>query len=202
MGKGATDDRIGGDYTGSTAMTKPESKNTEPPRRPGLRALAQSMPRVAAAAGIKRGFGHGALFSRWSDIVGAMLAQSSMPERLTFARGRRDDGTLHIRVEGALALELQHLESLVIERINGFFGYRAVARLALRQGPLPRAKRTRPAPAPRRLTEEEDRALSARVAAVADPELRAGLERLGRSLLAHAPDPGAPPVLPPPRKKA
>ncbi|MBM3597074.1 MAG: DUF721 domain-containing protein [Alphaproteobacteria bacterium] len=185
------------------ADSKPaDSKPGEAPqRRPGLRALAQSVPRVTAASGMKRGFGQAALFSRWSDIVGAMLAESSLPERLIFPRGQRHDGTLHIRVEGPLALELQHLEPIVVERINSFFGYHAVARLALRQGPLPRPNVRRPKPPVPSLTAAQERDISARVAAVADPDLRERLAELGRSLAAKARNPAASPPARPTGKK-
>jgi hypothetical protein len=174
-------------------MTKPADKApaAESLRRPGLRALALAVPRVTAAAGVKRGFARAAVISHWGEIVGSQLARGSLPERLIFPRGQRNEGTLHIRVDGPLALELQHLEPLVVERINGFFGYRAVARLALRQGPLPRPKVRPKAPPPRALTPTEEKNLAARVAAVADPELRAVLERLGRSLLGESRNPAA-----------
>lgn len=189
------------DYNSNHAMTKPtaplppKAAATEPVRRPGLRALATAVPRVTAAAGVRRGFARAQVISHWSEIVGVQLARHSLPERLIFPRGQRHEGTLHIRIEGALALELQHLEPLVIERINGFFGFRAVARLALRQGPLPRVRPRPKIVPPRRLSAAEENGLAARVAAVSDPDLRAALERLGRSILGDSRN-SAPPGFP------
>ena len=68
----------------------------------------------------------------------------------------------------------------MIERINGYLGYRAVARLRLQQGPVSRAK-ARPRP-PARLTPAQEAELKARVAGLADAELGAALERLGRAV--------------------
>jgi hypothetical protein len=68
----------------------------------------------------------------------------------------------------------RHLEPIIIERINGFFGYRAVARLAIRQGPLPQ----RPTPRltePRALTRTETAALEQGVQTVEDPDLCASV---------------------------
>ena len=57
----------------------------------------------------------------------------------------REPGTLVLRVEGPAAIEIQHLADVICERVNRFLGWRAVARLALRQAPLRRAEReTRP----------------------------------------------------------
>jgi hypothetical protein len=70
---------------------------------------------------------------------------------------RREDpdsvGTLAVRVEGAYAIELQHLAPIVMERVNRYFGWRCVGRIAIRQGPVtPRA-------APPRVIEPETAAV-------------------------------------------
>ena len=84
---------------------------------------------------------------------------------------------------GAIALELQHLEPQIVERINGFFGYRAVAKIKLiHAAPLTIQK---PAVRPRDLTMDEELSVMTTTAAVEDEELRATLERFGRSLLAR-----------------
>ncbi len=151
----------------------------EAPRTGGVRHLAGFLPRLTRTALGKRGFAEGGIVTDWAAIVGPHLAAGSLPERLSFPRGARRDGTLQVRVAGALALELQHLEPVVIERINGYFGYRAVTRLKIRQGPLPRG-RARPAPmAPDPAVARE---VDAAVAEVADPRLRAALAGFGRAL--------------------
>jgi hypothetical protein len=78
---------------------------------------------------------------------------------------------------------LQHRAPLVIERINNFFGRSAIARLVLVQGSPPLPARSRRAP-PAPLGADEAKALEARLAQVADPELRAALAGLGHLVLA------------------
>jgi hypothetical protein len=145
-----------------------------------LRAIAAEIPRIAGAALGKRGFGEAQLVTQWDAVIGAELAAKLAPERLTFPRGERKNGTLRLRVASAFATEAQHLEPVLIERINAFFGYGAVARLTLMQGPAPNAV---PAtPPPRRLTAAEQGAIDARVAGIRDPELRDALARLGTAV--------------------
>ena len=88
----------------------------------------------------KRGFAEARILSDWPVIVGERFAAVTLPEKLTFPRGNtgggKRDGLLHVRVGAPLATELQHLEPQIIERINGYFGYNAVARLKLIQGPV------------------------------------------------------------------
>ncbi len=149
-------------------------------RRGGLRALGAEIPRIAGAALGKRGFGEAQLVTQWEAVIGQDLAEKLSPERISFPRGERRNGTLRLRVASAFATEAQHLEPVLIERINAFFGYGAVAQLAFVQGPSLNAK-----PAPprlRKLSVEEQSAIDARVAGVADPELRAALSRLGTAV--------------------
>ncbi len=151
----------------------------------GLLAIATTLQRVTASARDKRGLPEPALVERWSAIVGPTLAGQCAPQRLVRGPGGTD-GTLHLGVSGPLALELQHLEPQLLERINGFFGFRAVARLSLHQV-APRLAKTPPKPRPQP-TPRQATALATRLAAIDDPQLRACLGRLGLSVLARSPD--------------
>ncbi len=155
-----------------------------PPRRnKSLRAVAAEADRVTGPIRRKRGLAEAALMSEWPDIIGAALAAECVPLRI--ARGADGTGgTLHIRVSGALALELQHLQPQVIERINGYFGYQAIARIALQQGPIvARKPAARPAAPPP--SDEDAAALAAQLDSIADVELRHALDALGRGVLSR-----------------
>ncbi|MBM3506173.1 MAG: DUF721 domain-containing protein [Alphaproteobacteria bacterium] len=165
---------------------------SQPIRPGGIHALGTVVPKAATPALRRRGFAQAAIVGRWSEVVGAELAAQSAPERLVFPRdGQAGGATLHVRASGVLALELQHLAPIVLERINGFFGYPAVARLALHQAPLP-AKPNRPKKAaPRSLSAAETDAIDAAVARLDDERLREKLKALGRRVAAaQKPKPG------------
>ncbi len=147
------------------------------------------MSKVTRAAFRRRGFAQAGVITQWPAIVGEELAACSAPERLTFPPGEGSGGTLHVRVSGGFALELQHLEPVVVDRINTYFGYRAVRRLAMKQGPLPEVKR-RPRRKTRRLSDAENAKLDENVAATSDAELRAALRDLGHGLAADDEAPG------------
>ncbi len=143
----------------------------------GLRALAVSLPKVTGKAFGRGGLALSGLIADWPSIVGAELAAVTLPRNLD----KRGEGTLTLRVASAHALAVQHLEPLVLERVNGYLGHRAVTRLFLQQGPIAGAKpRARPAPPP--LTTEQKAALEARVGTVEDDQLRDALKRLGRAV--------------------
>jgi hypothetical protein len=147
-------------------------------RRSGLRPIGEAASRIAAPV-VSRGGGGvlARLKAEWSAVAGAELAAQTWPEKL----GR--DGALKLRVAPGFALDLQHRASLVIDRINVFFGRAAVTRLVLVQGLLPLAGlkpadsgSRRPAALP---TGDDAGTLDSRLAGINDPELRAALARLG-----------------------
>ena len=149
----------------------------------GPRALATAITRLTAPVFGRRGFAQGAVVNEWAAIVGVHLAAHTAPEKIIPAEGGREEGTLHLRVDsGALAIELQHLEPQLIERVNGYFGYRAVSRVKLAQGPLPR-RREKPGTATRDLDLFEEKDLASRLDGVDDTDLRAALESLGRAVI-------------------
>ncbi|HEV3395387.1 MAG TPA: DciA family protein [Xanthobacteraceae bacterium] len=152
------------------------------PGRMQARPLADLVRRTLADTFARQGFASTELVTHWNDIVGAEIAAHCEPMRIKWPRGgdmeAPEPATLILRVEGPVAIEIQHLSPVILERVNRFFGWRAVGRLALRQAPLARraAPPVRPPPDPE---------LTARLAAtldVADEDLRNALARLGAAI--------------------
>jgi len=161
-----------------------KSKSAVTRRQRGLEALAGTLPGVAARALGRRGFADAGLLAAWPQVVGKDLAESCAPLRLSFPnRQERRDGNLLLRVEPGAALELQHLAPLLVERVNVYFGYRAVARLTIQQGPLPQRRRT--PSAPRLETLKNDDPLNRRLEAIDDETLRRSLRHLAESFRAR-----------------
>jgi hypothetical protein len=156
----------------------------KPGKRSQARPLADVARKALNEAFPKQGFAATELIARWPAIVGAEIAAHSEPEKIRWPRpapagaGAPSPGVLMLRVEGPVAVEIQHLSGVILERVNRFFGWQAVAELALRQAPLRHRAPARP-PAP-------DPAAAARVAAtlteIADDKLRAALARLGAAV--------------------
>lgn len=114
--------------------------------RKGLRSLAATLPPITAPIFKTRGFSEAGILTDWPAIVGEMLGRRTAPERIAFPRNDRRGGTLHVTCESAFAPELQHLAPQVIERINGYFGYPAVARIKILHGRV--AQRSKPVKKP------------------------------------------------------
>jgi hypothetical protein len=167
----------------------PQSFTPFPPRhkRPASRPLADLVGASLGPALARHGFGEAEVLLHWNEIVGADLADRCQPVRMQW-RPRRagpdasiEPATLVVRVDSAWALTLQHMEPVVVERLNVFLGWRCVGRLALRQGPV--ATRARP---PRRAPPPDPACVKAAARAVTeidDEALRAVLTRLGARVL-------------------
>jgi hypothetical protein len=138
---------------------------------------------VFSDAYAKQGFAARELVTRWAEIAGREIAAHSEPLKLQWPRpveGQpQEPATLVLRVEGPMALEIQHSSDVILQRVNRFFGWSAVGRLALRQAPLSRRDRPKPSPAPDPKAVAE---VAKTLSSVEDDELRAALARLGASI--------------------
>jgi hypothetical protein len=125
----------------------------------GARAIGSFVAKALDPAARARGFATTALLSDWPAIVGRELAQFTMPDRVLWPRrrdeeaddkpkkGHRADGaTLVLRIEGPRAIEVQHRAGQILERVNSYFGYRAVTEMRFLQAPIAHAAKPPQAP--------------------------------------------------------
>jgi hypothetical protein len=156
-------------------MSKPGPISAKP--------LSVLLSDVFSDAYAKQGFAARELVTRWNEIAGLEIARYSEPLKMQWPRpveGQpQEPATLVLRVEGPMALEIQHSSDRILERVNRFFGWHAVGRLALRQGPL--SRREKPA-RPRPPDATAVASVEKNLAAVEDDQLRAALARLGASI--------------------
>ena len=142
--------------------------------------LSSLIGRITAETFESRGLVAAGIAAEWPAIVGEAVAAASWPERL----GR--DGTLRVCVSGPIAVELQHLEPQILERIAAYYGYRAVTRIAY----VSRAPASpRPSAPKRRVPQIIDSESAARVKTAVDStqdrRLKSALGALGRAILAR-----------------
>jgi hypothetical protein len=158
----------------------------------GVRAVGSFLPALTRKAFEKYGFSTAALVTEWVAIAGRELAAYTAPERLAWPRGRerpdaetgepgrgRPGARLVLRVDGGRSLDVQHKAHQIIERINAYFGYAAVAELRIVQAPVGEAPSGAQAPRP------VAHPLIAEVAHIADAPLREALARLGGEVKAR-----------------
>lgn len=181
---GKAADKAGGTGT-AKATAKPAAKTApkpyERPRGGQARAIADLMPEVGRTAFRRFGFVQSSVVSRWPEIVGERHARVCLPEAIRFPPGEKSEGIMELVVLPAHAPLIQHVVPEIMERVNRFFGYKAVVRIKLRQGevkpPQPKGRPTAP-PSLKPIPVE----LGDSLRDIGDPELRAVLESLARSM--------------------
>ncbi len=173
---------------------EPTAHTVAPPifSRPGkgvfAKAVGAFVPKVTAAVFQKFGFHSAEIMSSWKTIVGAELARMTRPESIKWPRGNKgatgadDDesrsagATLMIATDPAFALEVSYRHREIIDRINRYFGYRAIAQIKVHQVPRLESHAAAPAGTPGVAPQEHN--------AVAPGNPTAALEALGRSVAA------------------
>ncbi|MBX9683507.1 MAG: DciA family protein [Hyphomicrobium sp.] len=126
-----------------------------PDRRKGsksyVRAAGSFVPRLTAKVFERYGFHSAEIMTSWAAVAGAEIAAVSAPERLRWPRGAAaassepgetagSAATLILRVEPAHALDIDYRAGEIADRINRYFGYRAVAAIKILQAPLARTQ--------------------------------------------------------------
>lgn len=161
------------------------------PRGGPARPVADLVPQIGRAAFRRFGFVQSSVVTRWPEIVGKAHARVCAPESIRFERGEKSQGRLNLVVLPAHAPLIQHVIPEIIERVNRFFGYQAVARVSMRQGQVqpphalgkqgqhdqPRAIATGPIAAE----------LGESLREIGDPELRMVLTSLAQTLSRQPP---------------
>jgi hypothetical protein len=165
-------------------QSKKQPRPYERPRGGPARSISELMPDVGRTAFRRFGFIQSSVVTRWPEIVGPRHAKVCAPESIRFPPGEKSEGILQLVVAPAHAPIIQHVIPEIMERVNRFFGYQAVAKVKIRQGEVKPPAASQPAAAPPSLKPIPIE-LGDSLRDIGDPELRTVLESLARSLASH-----------------
>jgi len=147
------------------------------------RQLSQSVEKVARQAVGKDWGLYAALLDHWQEIVGSDYAQVTTPAKVTFPHqpneARRRNGTLTVRLPKGLAMEFTYKTEQMRQRINNYFGYDAIGKIAFDPvfGAPPKPK-IRPAADPEAIS-----GIKNNVKVIDNSELRDALQCFGEAIL-------------------
>lgn len=150
-------------------------------------ASDRARPALDKIAG-RHGFAELDVLIRWPEIVGEALAPICRPVRVRYGSARKFGATLVVETNSARAPEVDHLSPRIIERVNQFYGYRAVSRLQIVQtGTIGFAETQATFQGPDHMPDAADaRRAEALTKGIHDDDLRAALNRLGANVLAQS----------------
>jgi hypothetical protein len=128
----------------------------------------------------ERGLMEGKLVTQWARIVGPKLSRLTLPEKVSFPKGRKAEGTLHLKVTSSSALLIQYSQNLILDQVNTFFGYKALSKLRMTHGFMPPQEKMNPPSLP--LSQKEKEWIENLLESVSDPELKTYLGKLGEAI--------------------
>ncbi|MBR3502051.1 MAG: DUF721 domain-containing protein [Alphaproteobacteria bacterium] len=128
------------------------------------------------------------LLKNWQDIVGEDMTQYSLPQKITFRKNERTDGSLTLLVpSGAFAMEIQQKEQKILEKINAFLGYSAFAKIKILQNGNPDIFRATKKSSDKikkiLVSEKEQNYIIQQIKDINNPDLRDILEKLGKAVM-------------------
>lgn len=121
------------------------------------------------------------LVKNWEDLVGKKYANFCYPKSINFAKDKSGNGKLTIAVyNSAVGFFIENNAELIIERIATFYGFKAIAKIIIKQEPKiinqPQNKEIK-------LSANQENILQQQLKDISDPDLAATLQKLGREIL-------------------
>lgn len=119
----------------------------------------------------------------WYDVVGQELGRVIRPLKIKYDK-KESQRVLYVEVPvGGYALEIQHREKYILEKINAYFGYSAIQKLNISQN-----LNMRPQLPPKKekeeiLTEKEEKYVEEIADGIKDEKLKEILIKLGKSVV-------------------
>ncbi|MDC0058060.1 DUF721 domain-containing protein [Pelagibacteraceae bacterium] len=130
------------------------------------------------------------IISKWPQIVGTFFSDHSEPDKITRVTEEFNEfdepiykNFLHVKVSPAAAIEFQHYKDTIIEKINSFFGYKAIVDLRLNQNFIPKNNdQNNNKLNQKTISKEEKEAIKNEIGIIHDKELEKSIVNLGASI--------------------
>ncbi|MBI04952.1 MAG: hypothetical protein CMI96_03940 [Pelagibacteraceae bacterium] len=116
------------------------NKDSEYKRSFVPKTLNESLKKINKNYAMKYGKLEYLILLKWSEIVGSFFAQHSEPEKIIRIKEKLNEfeetiynNFLYVNVSPAAALEFEHFKDKIIEKINGYFGYKVITSIKFKQ---------------------------------------------------------------------
>ena len=127
--------------------------------------------------------------SKWSEITGSYFGEFSEPKNITRIPDYENEfgetvfkNQLNVSVAPAAALEFQHYKDTIIEKINSYFGYKAIIDLRIQQNYIPKTVIKTKVLNDRKLTSDDKKSIINEVEKLKNDDLKQSLIDLGTNI--------------------
>jgi len=161
-----------------------ESKRTFIPKK-----IGETLKKVNKSYSAKFGKIEFLIISKWPQIVGNFFADYSEPDKISRITNEFNEfdepiykNFLHVKVSPAAAIEFQHYKDTIIEKINSYFGYKAISDLRLQQNFIPKKNIKLKKSKHKKISSEEFDNIRNNIDKIQDKELEKSIVNLGVSI--------------------
>ena len=148
------------------------------------RPLSDFVPRLTKDVFGRKNLLFGKMLAEWPHIAGPDIAERAIPLDLKFSKkAEGNQAVLHLGVQPACALELSYQKTLLIERLNMFFGYPAIKDIKIIQNSEIMNNKKELKRKQRPPTLQEEQTLSSLVSSIQENDLQTALKNLGKAIL-------------------
>jgi len=162
-----------------------ESKRTFVPKK-----IGETLTKVNRVYSSKFGKIEFLIISKWPQIVGTFFADHSEPDKISRVNEDFDEldkpiykNFLLVKVSPAAAVEFQHYKDKIIEKINSFFGFKAISDLRIQQNFISKKKSTNIKKFNDVISKEEEELIKSEFEVIHDKELEKTIVNLGASIM-------------------
>lgn len=178
----------------SIEMSDSKGRVSRRPRKGGFRRAGTTYRSALNSVAAKKGFAESDVLLRWPEIVGGLKLGTCQPLSVKFSGDRQAGATLVVETTSARAPELDLMKPMLLERINQFYGYRAIGRIRIQQtagaSGFAEDQQAFEGPKPGAPTDQHRAAAATLTEGIESTGLRDALTRMGSHVLAAAsPDP-------------
>ena len=134
------------------------------------------------------------IHSKWPDISGSYFTEYSEPKNIVRILDYENEigekiykNILNVSVAPAASLEFQHFKDTILDKINSYFGYKAIIDLRIHQNYIPKSnERLEPIMSNRNLSSLEKEDIIKKVEELKNSELKKSLIDLGNNIAKKA----------------
>ena len=151
-------------------------------------AISQALRKINIGFTSKFGKIEFIIHSKWPEIVGSYFTEYSEPKNITKLPDYENEvgemiykNHLNVSVAPAAAIEFQHFKDKIIEKINSYFGYKAIIDLRIQQNYIT-TNNSESKIIKNKLTESEKINIAKEVKNLTNKELKKSLIDLGKNI--------------------